>query len=289
MKRFILATAAFAVLAMPALAADLAPTYNKAPPVPVCFWCGWYVGGNVGDTWAQDTAVRTASTPISAAATFAPEAFVAAGLANNSFGSKRLGLIGGGQIGYNWQLGVWVAGLESDIQGLGNGNVNAAVTSTSGVPGFPTEAFTSTTAVSKSVNYLGTFRGRLGYLLTPGFLLYGTAGLAYGGVHASTSVTQSDTGIVSIGAPVSATYASAGSISQTNVGWTAGAGAETQLWGRWTGKLEYLYYDLGTVGYSLPNLVANVPTFAAPTWVASAGSSARFNGNIVRIGVNYKF
>jgi outer membrane immunogenic protein len=61
-----------------------------------------------------------------------------------------------------------------------------------------------------------------------------------------------------------------------------------RLWDRWTGKLEYLYYDLGTVSYSLPNLVASVPS-ASPAWTASAASSARFNGNIVRVGLNYKF
>jgi outer membrane immunogenic protein len=121
------------------------------------------VGGNIGGTWAEDAGVSTGSTPISAAAGFAPEATVAAALASNNIGGKQTGFIGGGQIGYNWQYGSFLYGLESDIQGLSNGNNGSAITVSSGVPGFPTEAFTSTTAVSKSVHYLGTFRGPLAF------------------------------------------------------------------------------------------------------------------------------
>jgi outer membrane immunogenic protein len=287
MKTFLVTMAAFGLLIGPALSADRAPVY-KASPAPVCFWCGWYVGGNVGGTWAEDTNVSTGSVPVSAAASFAPEATVAAALASNNLGGRQFGFIGGGQIGYNLQFNAWIAGVESDFQGLSNSGTGLAVTATSGVPGFPTEAFTSTTAVSKSVDYLGTVRGRLGYLVTPGFMFYGTGGLAYGGVHATTSLVQSDSGITA--GPVTATYSSVGSVSQTRAGWVVGGGAEMQLWGtRWTGKIEYLYYDLGSVGYALPNLVANAPTFPAPTWTASAASSAHFNGNIVRVGANYKF
>ena len=291
MKRFLLTTAAFGLLAGPVLAADL-PVYKAPASVAVCFWCGWYVGGNVGGTWAQDTNVTTASAPGFAAGAgtptgFVPEANVAAALASNSIGGKQSGFIGGGQIGYNLQLApAWVAGVETDIQGLSNSKGASAVTATSGVPIFVTEAFTSTTAVSRHVDYLGTLRGRLGFLVTPSLLFYGTGGLAYGGVHAATVISQADTGILP--GPVSASYTSAAAINTTRAGWTAGAGAEMRLWDHWTGKLEYLYYDLGTVSYSLPNLVANVP-FAAPAWTASAASSARFNGNVVRVGLNYKF
>jgi outer membrane immunogenic protein len=287
MKKFLFATAAFGLLAGSAIAADL-PVYKAPPIAPVCFWCGWYVGGNVGGTWAQDTNVTTGSTPVQAAATFAPEAAVAAALANSNVGGRQSGFIGGGQIGYNLQLTpAWIAGFEADIQGLSNNNSGSAITVTSGVPTFPSETFTSTTAVSKHIDYLGTVRGRFGVLLNANTLLYGTGGLAYGGVHASTSITQSDAGILPGG--VTASYASAAAVNTTRAGWTAGVGAEMRLWDRWTGKLEYLYYDLGSVSYGLPNLVANAPGFAAPTWTASAASSAHFAGNILRVGLNYKF
>lgn len=284
-KRIVVAALLCGTLLSPAMAADLAPIY-KAPPAPVCFWCGWYAGVNVGASWAQDTAVQTAGGSVSAVPTFESEAAIAGSLATSSQGSKQSGFIGGGQVGYNWQYASWVYGAETDIQGLTKDQTGSTITTTSGVPAFPTEAFTSTTVVSKSLDYFGTLRARFGYLLTPGFLVYGTAGLAYGGVHASTSISQADTGI--LGA-LTAAYGSTASISQTRAGWTAGAGVEMQLGPRWTAKAEYLYYDLGSVSYALPNLVANVPTFPSPTWVAAAQSTANFNGNIVRLGLNYKF
>jgi outer membrane immunogenic protein len=266
------------------MAADMAPLY-KAPPVAVCSWCGWYAGVNVGATWAQDTAVQTSGGPGGALSTFEPEAAVAGSLATSSVGSKQSGFIGGGQVGYNWQYASWVYGAEADIQGLTKDLTGSTVTTASGVPGFPTEAFTSTTVVSKSLDYFGTLRARFGYLVTPGLLVYGTAGLAYGGVHASTGISQADTGIESV---FSTAYGSAASISQTRAGWTAGGGVEMQLGPRWTAKAEYLYYDLGSVTYGLPGLAATVPTFASPAWTAAAQSTANFNGNIVRLGLNYK-
>jgi outer membrane immunogenic protein len=287
-NRILLSAILSGALLSPVMAADLAPVY-KAAPVPVCFWCGWYAGVNVGAAWAQDTTVQTTGAPAGAAPTFGPEAAVAAALASTSLGSKQSGFIGGGQVGYNWLYGAWLYGVETDIQGLTKDLTSSTATSTSGVPGFPTEFFTSTTSVSKSLDYFGTLRARFGYLLTPGLLVYGTGGLAYGGVHASTAIAQSDTGIVGGGGPVTAAYGSSASISQTRAGWTAGGGAEMQLGPRWTAKAEYLYYDLGSVSYALPGLVANAPTFPAPTWVAAAQSTAKFNGSIARLGLNYKF
>jgi hypothetical protein len=65
-----------------------------------------------------------------------------------------------------------------------------------GVPvGFPTENLTSATTASRSLDYIGTVRGRLGFEATPVLSLYATGGLAYGGVKSSTTIAQSDTGI----------------------------------------------------------------------------------------------
>ncbi len=283
MRRVVLSAVLSGTLLSSGTAADL---LYKAPPAPVCFWCGWYAGVNVGAAWAQDPSVQTSGGVVSAATTFGPEAAVAAGLASTSLGSKQSGFIGGGQVGYNWQAASWVYGVETDIQGLTKDLTSTTATVNSGVPGFPLETFTSTTSVSKSLDYFGTLRARLGFLLTPGFLLYGAAGLAYGGVHASTAISQTDTGIAGA---FSTAYGSAASISQTRAGWTAGGGVEMQLGPRWTAKVEYLYYDLGSVSYALPNLVANVAVLPAPIWVTGAQSTANFNGNIVRLGLNYKF
>ena len=81
----------------------------------------------------------------------------------------------------------------------------------------------TTSIVSTStLDYLGTVRGRLGYL-TPTFLLYGTGGLAYGGVKASTAITQSNNDCSFFLACLQSSTSAAGAFSQTRVGWTAGA------------------------------------------------------------------
>ncbi len=223
----------------------------------------------------------------------AQSSLVAANLATTSLGSKQSGFIGGGQFGYNTQYYSWVGGFEADLQGLSGGRGTGAATSTSGVPGFPTEMFTSTTTVSKSLDYLGTIRARVGYLATPSFLVYGTAGMAYGGVHATTNISQVDNGIIVLGGGAfeSAPSAASGSVTGIRAGWTAGAGVEMQLWSHWTAKAEYLYYDLGTARYGLSNLVATAPSYAiaGPSWIVAEQSSARFNGSMARLGLNYKF
>jgi outer membrane immunogenic protein len=120
MKKFLIASTALAALiATPALAADMA--LKAPPPPPICIWCGWYVGGNAGGTWLQNDPVQTVGTPAFAAATFAPESVVGAGLATSSLGTKRTGFIGGAQIGYNYQLTSTVIGFEADIQGIAGG------------------------------------------------------------------------------------------------------------------------------------------------------------------------
>jgi outer membrane immunogenic protein len=55
MKKSLLATVAFGLLAVPAMAADLAPVYKAPPAVPVCLWCGFYVGVNAGYTWNSES------------------------------------------------------------------------------------------------------------------------------------------------------------------------------------------------------------------------------------------
>jgi len=247
------------------------------------------VGVNAGYNWSHNGVDTTALPgPFDAASNFGAESNVSAALATTSLGPKQRGFVGGGQIGYNWQFSPrWVSGLEADFQGLSHGGDTASVTNTSGVPGFPTETFVSTTTVTNRVDWLGTVRARLGFLVTPTLLAYGTGGLAYGKVEGSTNIAQSDSGI---NGTVTAAAASAGSFSETRAGWTVGGGLEWMFLPNWTLKGEYLFYDLGSVSWGSPNLVFNVPGFASPTFSAvNIGSSTHFSGNIVRAGINYKF
>src|SRR5271166_3433873 len=105
MKRLLLASAAVAALAAPAFAADLPVAYpTKAPAYVAAYnWTGFYVGVNLGGAWARNTNTDT----------FFNAAGVPVGI--NSSSSTNSGVIGGGQIGYNWQTGNLVFGLEADI------------------------------------------------------------------------------------------------------------------------------------------------------------------------------
>jgi outer membrane immunogenic protein len=283
-----------------ASAADLprtAPAYSPPLP-PVIGWTGFYAGLNAGYHWSSNT-VDTVGTPGPSDTTFdfTSESNLAAQLATTSLKPKQNGFIGGGQYGYNWQFDpYWVAGLEADIQGIADHNGTASISSGPVVnPAFPNETFTSTTLVSKQLNWLGTLRGRLGALATSSLLVYGTGGLAYGEAKATTTISQTGCGIFGDckgGTGDNVTYSTTGSFSQTRTGWTLGGGLEWMFAPNWTLKGEYLYYDLGKETFTLPNLVAidtNCGTCTLPTWSAAVQSTTRFNGNIARVGINYLF
>jgi len=257
MKRMLIGIAAVASLAATgALAADLpvkAPVYTKAPVYvePVFDWTGFYVGGNVGYSWGRSS---DTSTLTNAAGTV---------LLTTSDKSNLDGIVGGGQIGYNWQMRNWVFGLEADIQGTGEKGTRAfSLTQT--VCGSSCTIFTTPFALAQKIDWFGTARGRIGVLATPKVLLYVTGGLAYGEVDSHESVFVT---------PI--TFSS----SNTHVGYTLGAGIEGAIGGNWTARLEYLYVDLGTVNGSL--------TLAPTTNISSY--SSRITDNILRAGIDYKF
>src|SRR5437588_11061415 len=114
MKKIILATLLAGLGSTATLAADLgarAP-YAKGPAMmaPVASWAGFYVGGNIGYGWGSGSTDSTASS----AGTFPGIVAILRG-ENGSFNSGSKGVIGGGQLGYNWQIGSLVTGLEADI------------------------------------------------------------------------------------------------------------------------------------------------------------------------------
>jgi len=210
-----------------------------------------------------------------------PPFFTAFGLASNaSVGGNSNGFIGGGQIGYNWQFTPrFAAGIEADIQGAARSSFRTTSAFPDPVAGQP--PMLTTFSGSKSVDYLGTVRGRLGGLVTPTLMVYGTGGLAYGGVNLTANTFQLRPNLVPGFSPNVAGSAFAGS----RVGWTVGGGLEWMFLPNWSAKAEYLYYDLGTASTPASVLV-DTPN---GNQLAFNGASTRFNGNIVRAGVNYHF
>jgi outer membrane immunogenic protein len=105
--------------------------------------------------------------------------------------------------------------------------------------------------------------------------------------HSNVSIFQQD-----VETPVSdfnAPYSSFGGLSNSRVGWTAGGGAEWLFAPNWSVKVEYLYYDLGSVTYGLSPLTNTFTDTGAVAWSSSPFATTRFTGNIVRAGLNYHF
>ena len=261
-----IATATFTTLAAisAASAADMAPRYTKAPPpvVAVYDWTGFYIGGNVGYSWGRSS---DTSTLTNGAGTV---------LFTSAAGANMDGVIGGGQIGYNWQVQNWVWGLEADIQASDQKGRRDLLCPTGvctppfGVIAvFPGPAVP--VALDQKLEWFGTVRGRVGVLATPTVLFYATGGLAYGEVRTAGTIGAGAFGF---------------SNTDTKVGYTVGAGIEGVIGGNWTAKLEYLYVDLGKASGSF---LTTIPALGGG--VLSHNYSSRITDNIVRVGLNYKF
>jgi outer membrane immunogenic protein len=195
MKRVILAgmtALAMATVMAAAQAADIPrrqamPT--KAPAyTPPYNWTGAYVGLNGGVGWGHSDWTAATGT---------------GGIDTSS------GVVGG-TLGYNWQAGQTVFGVEGDVDWS---NIRGSTT-----------AAPCTTSCETRNDWLATARGRIGYAFNR-VMPYVTAGAAFGNIKAIPSGFSG--------------------VNETRAGWTAGAGVEVGLVGPWSAKAEYLYTDLG--------------------------------------------
>jgi outer membrane immunogenic protein len=278
----IVAAASAVAFTQIASAADMpvkAPRYAPTPPAAVFSWTGFYIGGNVGYSWGNaDTDFNAA--PVTVTTTVGP--FSIPGFVGAQ-SVKPEGIIGGGQIGYNWQFAPnWVAGVEADIQASGekasNSFSNPSSFTVPGGAGPATGAAVAMTDYGAKISWFGTVRGRIGYAWDR-VMLYATGGLAYGEVQLAGTRTVSGT-VFSL--PFSTTAAIGH--SQVNAGWTVGAGVEAALVGYWTWKAEYLYVNLG----SLDDPDAPAPRITSVTGGQTL-THTNYTDNIVRVGLNYKF
>jgi outer membrane immunogenic protein len=155
-----------------ATAADLPRKGPVAPAVvaPVWNWTGFYIGGNVGGVWQRDDGDSNFTNPI--APFNNPQ--------SNSISDSSV--IGGFQIGYNWQFSNWVLGLEGDWSWLKTSNSFCRQTDISSLAcsdngsGFLT--------LTSETDWIATVRGRIGFTWDR-FLVYGTGGVAWGNVDTS--------------------------------------------------------------------------------------------------------
>jgi outer membrane immunogenic protein len=220
------------------------------PPVaPVYNWTGFYVGVNAGYGWGRD--------PFSEL--FSPSPLL------TLTGVNSQGFLGGFQAGANWQSRSVVGGLEIDLSGTG-------IKGTSSVAGIDHFGAPLSQMQTDKFDLLGSGRARLGYLVSPDTLLYGTGGVAWTRLTETTTVVNSDGTFVT-------------TTPDWRVGWVAGAGAQMRLWNsNWLGRVEYLHYDFGSFGSTVGGL-----TNGAIFDLTADTMSHHMTVDTVRAGVDYQF
>ncbi len=206
--------------------------------------------------WIIATAALLAVAPLSSA--WAQANAFASGSGSTSASSW----VGGAQAGYNWQRDWLVYGVEADLSGLHlHPQINTALTGALLPPVLG--------STSSSIDLYGTVRGRAGWSSGP-FLLYGTAGLAYGQRELSSTLTASAMGL-----------ATSGQTSSDRAGWVAGFGVSYLWTPNVVLTVEYQHVDLGSI-----NLASSTGA-ALPQLTQSASASGRFQ--VVTVGLSWLF
>lgn len=291
-----------------ASAADMA---LKAPPLPAApTWTGLYFGANVGYGWGDSRTDIAGNGGISifpgAVAGF--PGFPSNFAFTDSGDAGLKGLIGGGQIGYNYQFNrKWVVGVEADLQSAGKsgsaGFSDQFSTPVCGVAvgrppvcvGTTPLVATAATGYEAKIEGFGTVRGRAGFLITDQVLLYGTGGVAYGRVKVNGNASipaAAITGAPAAYVPTAGTFA----VSKDNLGYAVGGGVEGRIFpwlpANWTCKAEYIYLDLGSLnsGASFSGMFPSGRGVSPSSPITgSVALQTHFIDNIVRVGLNYKF
>src|SRR5215831_17423849 len=215
-----------------------------APPSPVYApppfsWTGFYVGANIGGAWAHRDVADT---------------FLGVDFGG---GNNRGVFIGGGQLGYNWQVGYAVLGIEADFDGAANNNNTGTVF----IPSV------GTIQVTSNNRWITTVAGRFGVTNGP-WLFYGKAGGGWVG-NEDFTITNLTTG------------ASITASNNKNSGWLVGAGIEWAFAPNWSAKVEYNFLGLDD------------RTFIAPAGFQRLAGDTFFVRNrdiqMVKVGINYLF
>jgi outer membrane immunogenic protein len=262
-----IAAVTLALAALPATSSS-AQEYN---------WTGLYGGGHFGAVTVPGADFSNVGIPSGAGGT---PSFTAAQVrtltAGTNDGTER---IGGGQIGFNWQVSpAFVIGAEADISAVSSDPSSGANSSRDTGNNVTLSAdFTSKT----SFDYLGTVRGRLGYLIAQPLMLYVTGGFAYAQTETTWSFATQYPGTV--------VRPDAGTLGQSGMrtGYTVGGGAEYAVSRNVSVKFEGLYYDLGSASSSYTFQSFNIGNVLISTNTVTAKQD--LDGTITRLGINYKF
>ena len=238
MKRLLMAGTVALVAGTQAFAADLPPPMAPPPRAPAAYmpvspaynWSGFYLGLNTGYGFGDST-------------------WTAPGFSSGSFTVN--GAMAGATLGWNYQIGQLVLGIEGDYDWQNVRGSNTSACSLANTGG-------ALSGCDTASNWYGTFRGRVGYAMDR-IMIYGTAGGAVSDIKASTAAQSWS--------------------SNTKLGWAAGAGIEGAITDNLTAKVEYLFTDYGN----------STCAAASCTLGVAVSPSVKYNESMVRAGLNYKF
>ncbi|MCW5689680.1 MAG: porin family protein [Pseudolabrys sp.] len=216
---------------VPGAAADMAPEYKVLAPSRAFTWTGVYAGVNAG--YAFGDADSTLVLPA----------------ASNPFSSKYDGFIGGAQLGYNWQVGSAVFGVEAEIN-------YADVSGSKLIP-------STTVTTTNTLEWFGAGRGRIGYAFER-VMPYVAGGFAFGKNKLEVNDVANNVKV---------------SDTATHVGWTLGGGVEVAGRDRWSARIEYIYVDLRNKDSYLADVIGGLGSYM----------DADLKFGLVRAGVNYRF
>lgn len=309
---------------------------NDIGSTPILPWTGFYAGLNAGGNIGTNSSVLTsslwspsnwASYDYALATPLYSQGSLPGGGGVNTAAMTQSGFIGGAQFGYNYQFNSkFLIGLEADFQGTTNKGSSSPANYLAGASSsYDVTVPTSTIYVkqngylinstSSGTDWIGTVRGRVGYLVLPSLLIYGTGGLAYGQAWANVTmngVTGNSYAWISPGTnsgtlPSTSPqgYISNGKSSSVLVGYSAGGGAEWMFYDNWSVKAEAIYWNIGNMSVSHTAATGSVwspvgtpvPSFGSGVTYQSFGGAkaisgqSKFNyqGIIARLGVNYHF
>lgn len=322
-KSALLSAVSVLVIASSASAADL-PSVKSAPAAPAPMWTGFYAGLNSGWNFGTNSSTSNANygnDSFSIQKLQLPSPYYLPQrnygfLTSNAIAGGQSGFMGGAQFGYNYQLkNNIVAGIETDIQASGSrgsgssqaGWANALPPNNDGGTAYGSNLVgLNQLSVVSGLDFLGTVRGRIGYIVKPSLLVYGTAGFAYGGAWAEVSnnslqVNNSDAAS-NLGrsqyAPNNSTFIGGGKNSALLAGYSAGGGVEWLFMPNWSMKMEALYWNLGNMNIASSS-ISNAGYSRSPATGTSVGTSnpglilgnsnVNFQGVTARAGLNYHF
>jgi outer membrane immunogenic protein len=255
-----------------AQAADM-PLKAPPPPAPVMYnWTGFYIGAHVGGAWLGNGNDRFDGVN---------NCIDATGVCfdNNGFGRNNGRFIGGGQIGYNYQVNQFVWGIEGQISGVASNNDDQAC------------GFFTFEGVRDSLfrcrdrsGWLATVAARLGVTFgqTGNWLLYVKGGGAFADANFGLRFRDDCAAVATIAAICAAsTGVVFNNNNNTRSGWMFGVGLEYGAWGNWSWKLEYDLMEFGHRDLVFDNVILGSRLIHDVDFDRQI--------NVVKFGLNYHF